>query len=281
MLDYQFMRVAFVVGIALAIALAMLGQVLVLRRLSLIGDALSHGSLAGVAAGLVLGMNPTVAAVGVTVIFAFGIEFFRRMFPRYGEIATSVIMSFGIGLAGILQSRVSGQASLMSFLFGSLVAIPQAERYMVLIICAIVVVLALLLGEHFMSMTFDTANARIQGIQVNLLQGLLTLMTALTIAAGARTAGTLVVSSLMVIPFASVLRLRKSYRATMLLSVIVGVINMVLGLTISYYAGTAPGGTIVLTSVGGLVLISLGAKIHDEYSKKRGLMSSGARTERP
>lgn len=271
MLDYQFMRVAFVVGIALAIALAMLGQVLVLRRLSLMGDALSHGSLAGVAAGLVLGVNPTMSAVMVTVIFAFGIEFFRRLFPRYGEIATSVIMSFGIGLAGILQSKASGQASLMSFLFGSLVAIPPVERNLVLIICGIVVILSLLLLEHYMSMTFDHANARIQGLRTNVLQGLFTLMTALTIAAGSRTAGTLVVSSLMVIPFATVLRLGHSYRRTMVSSVVIGVINMTLGLTISYYAGTAPGGTIVLTSVGMLILVSLIAKLVSEIKKQRQL----------
>ena len=96
MLQYAFMQRAFIVGILLAVIIPLIGVVVVLKRLSMIGDALSHTSLAGVALGLILGINPLVGAVVTCTVAAFSIEFIRKRIPKYAEISIAIIMSVGI-----------------------------------------------------------------------------------------------------------------------------------------------------------------------------------------
>ena len=110
-------------GILLAAVVPCVGMVVVCKRLSMIGDALSHTSLAGVAAGLLLGVNPVAGAAAACVAASFGIEAIRRKLPRYSEMSISIIMSAGIGLAGVLSGFVKNSANFNSFLFGSIVAI--------------------------------------------------------------------------------------------------------------------------------------------------------------
>ena len=103
--QYAFMQKAFLVGILLAVIIPLIGVIVVLKRLSMIGDALSHTSLAGVALGLILGINPIVGAVVVCMAAAFSIEGIRKALPRYAEISISIIMSVGIGLASTRPYR--------------------------------------------------------------------------------------------------------------------------------------------------------------------------------
>ena len=116
-LEYDFMRRAFIVGILLAIIIPCIGIVVVLKRLSMISDALSHSSLAGVAAGLILGINPIVGAVITCVVSALSIEVIRKKIPRYSEMSIAIVMSAGIGLAGVLSGFVKSAANFNSFLF--------------------------------------------------------------------------------------------------------------------------------------------------------------------
>lgn len=126
------MRRAFIVGILLAAVIPCIGLVIVCKRLSMIGDALSHTSLAGVAAGLILGLNPVLTAAAASVVTAIGIEAIRRKIPRFSEMSIAVIMSAGIGLAGVLSGFVKNAANFNSFLFGSIVAISNGELYLVI-----------------------------------------------------------------------------------------------------------------------------------------------------
>ena len=103
-----------------------------LKRLSAIGDATSHSALAGIAFGLLLGINPILGAVMFSSIFAvIGIEVFRKSFGKYSEIATVVVMSAGIGLTAVLSGFITnGSTNINSFLFGSIVAITDFELYL-------------------------------------------------------------------------------------------------------------------------------------------------------
>ena len=105
-LQYGFMQRAILVGILLAVITPCLGITIILKRMSMIGDALSHASLAGVALGLLLGINPILGAMGICLFAALGVEAIRRKIPRYSEMAISIIKSTGIGLAGILSGFV-------------------------------------------------------------------------------------------------------------------------------------------------------------------------------
>ena len=253
--QYELMQKAFLVGILLAVIIPLIGVIVVLKRLSMIGDALSHTSLAGVALGLVLGINPIVGAVLVCVIAAFSIEAIRRRLPRYAEISISIIMSVGIGLASVLSGFVEDGAAFNSFLFGSIVAITDTEVALVVIVTVIVVVTFFLLYKELMFITFDEPGAVLAGIPVKKINFVITLLTAITVSVAARSVGALIVSSLMVIPVACAMQLANSYKKTVIFSVLFALLFTIVGLFLSYYFNLKPGGTIVLTGV--VVLIPL------------------------
>ena len=255
MFEYAFMQKAFLVGILLAIIIPLIGVIVVLKRLSMIGDALSHTSLAGVALGLLLGIDPIVGAVVVCVIAAFSIETIRKRLPRYAEISISIIMSVGIGLASVRTGFIEDGAAFNSFLFGSIVAITDTEVLMVIIVTVIVVATFLLLYKELMFITFDEQGAILAGLPVKKINFVITLLTAITVSVAARSVGALIVSSLMVIPVACAMQLANSYKKTVIYSVLFAVVFTVVGLVLSYYFNLKPGGTIVL--VGVVVLIPL------------------------
>lgn len=255
MFEYAFMQKAFLVGILLAIIIPLIGVIVVLKRLSMIGDALSHTSLAGVALGLLLGIDPIVGAVVVCVIAAFSIETIRKKLPRYAEISISIIMSVGIGLASVLTGFIEDGAAFNSFLFGSIVAITDTEVLLVVIVTVIVVATFLLLYKELMFIAFDEQGAILAGLPVKKINFVITLLTAITVSVAARSVGALIVSSLMVIPVACAMQIANSYKKTVIYSVLFAVIFTLVGLVLSYYFNLKPGGTIVLTGV--VVLIPL------------------------
>lgn len=255
MFEYAFMQRAFLVGILLAIIIPLIGVIVVLKRLSMIGDALSHTSLAGVALGLLLGIDPIVGAVVACVVAAFSIEAIRKKIPRYAEISISIIMSVGIGLASVLTGFIDDGAAFNSFLFGSIVAISDTEVLLVLIVTVIVVATFLLLYKELMFITFDEQGAVLAGLPVKKINFIITLLTAITVSVAARSVGALIVSSLMVIPVACAMQVANSYKKTVIYSVLFAVLFTVVGLVLSYYFNLKPGGTIVLTGV--IVLIPL------------------------
>lgn len=255
MLQHAFMQRAFIVGILLAVIIPLIGVIVVLKRLSMIGDALSHTSLAGVALGLILGINPVVGAVVTCTVAAFSIEFIRKKIPKYAEISISIIMSVGIGLASVLSGFVKSATDFNSFLFGSIVAITDGELYLVIGISVLVIFAFLVFYKEFMYISFDEKSARLAGVPVRRMNFLITILTAVTVSVASRSVGALIVSSLMVIPVACAMQLAKSYRQTVIYSVIFAVLFTVIGLTLSYYLSLKPGGTIVLTGV--VILIPL------------------------
>lgn len=255
MFEYEFMKKAFLVGIMLAVIIPCIGIIVVLKRFSMIGDALSHSSLAGVAAGLVLGINPILGAITTSIAAALAIEVIRKRFPRNTEISIAIIMSAGIGLAGILSGFVNNAANFNSFLFGSIVSINDFELYFVGILSALVFILFIVLFKELFFITLDERAARLAGVPVRIINFIFTILTAVTVSVASRTVGALVVSSLMVIPCACSMQISKSYKQTVLFSILFAVAFTMIGLFISYHAGLKPGATIVLTGIAVLVSI--------------------------
>lgn len=258
---YAFMQRAFIVGILLAAVIPCIGIVIVLKRLSMIGDALSHTSLAGVGAGLVFGVNPVAAAVAACVIASLGIEWIRRKLPRFSEISIAIVMSAGIGLAGVLSGFVKNAANFNSFLFGSIVAISNEEMYLVVVVSAMVLLMFLLLYKELFYVSLDEQSARLAGVPVRAVNFIFTILIAVTVSVAARTVGALIVSSMMVVPVACAMQFGKNYLQTLLYAVVLDVIFMVIGLLAAYYLGLKPGGTIVLVGVIFLILVFAGKKL--------------------
>ena len=247
--QYAFMRRAFIVGIILAVIIPCVGVVVVLKRLSMMGDALSHSSLAGVTLGLIMGINPVLGAMISCIIAAFGIELIRKKMPQHAELAIAIIMSTGIGLAGVLSGFVKNTANFNSFLFGSIVAISDFELFLVIGIGMIVLVSFILLYRELFFMSFNEHGAKLAGVPVNMINRIFTLLIAVTVAIAARTVGSLIVSAMMVVPVACSLQWAKSYKQTVIFSALFGILFMISGLCLAYYVGLKPGGTIVLIGV--------------------------------
>lgn len=254
-LEYAFMRRAFLVGLLLAIIVPCIGVIVVLKRLSMMGDALSHTALAGVSAGLVMGINPIVGAIVVSILSALSIEAIRRRIPKYAEMATAIVMSAGVGLAGVLSGFVPNSANFSSFLFGSIVTISDFELQLVIVVSVLVLLTFVLLFRELFYITLDERSARLAGVHVSIINFIFTILTAVTVSVAARTVGALVVSSLMVVPVACAMQLAKSYKQTVLYSVLFGILFTLSGLLISYYQRLKPGGTIVLIGVAVLICI--------------------------
>lgn len=268
MFQLEFMRRAFLVGLMLSVVIPCIGVVMVNKRNSMIGDALSHVSLAGVTIGLIFRVNPIITAIVSCAVASFSIEIMRKYFPKNSDISTAIIMSLGIGLAAVLSDFVKGAANFSSFLFGSIVAISDFEVYLVTIIFFIVLIIFFIMYKALLYISFDEVGARLAGIKVQTVNIIFTFLISLTISIASRTVGVLMVSSLMVVPVACALRLSKSYFQTIIYSVLFGMVFTLSGIVISFYKGLKPGGTMVLTGVITLILIVLFQIIIKKLFKK-------------
>jgi len=167
----------------------------------------------------------------------------------------AILTSTGVGLAGLFSGLVKNGANFTSFLFGSIVAISDFEFYMIIALSITVVLAVILLYKELFYIVFDEESAKLSGIPVTFINFIFMFLTAITISISARTVGTLIISSLMVLPVATALQVARSYKQTIIYGVLFAVLATVIGLFLSYYVDLKPGGTIVLTSVAILLLV--------------------------
>ena len=248
------MRTAFFVGILLALIIPLLGSVLVFKRFSMIGHSLSHTALAGVAIGLIAGYNPLWASIIFTIFATLAIELIRKKFPRYAELSIAIVTSAGIGLSGMLSSFVPAN-NFNSYLFGSIISITSAEVWITAVIFVVVVLFFVLFYKELMFISFNENSAKFSGVPVEFVNIVFSILTAIIVALASKIIGALIVSSILVIPTAIALQVAKSYKSTLLYAVLFSLASVVVGLTLSFYAGLKPGATISLISILFLVVV--------------------------
>ena len=232
-----------------------LGTFLVLRRLSLIADSLSHVALAGVAIGLLTKTFPPGVALGATSVAAVTIETLRarRMMPV--DVALAVVLYSALAVAVVIFSLADGfNVDLFAYLFGSILTVDPSDLWLLTGLAVVVLCFIALLYPELAQSSFDTDLARTSGIRVFSINLALAILTGATITLSMRIVGVLLVGALIVIPVMVSLEIATGLRAAIGLAIVVGVASAVLGLTIAFYANTAAGGSIVLTAVGFLIL---------------------------
>ncbi len=270
MFRHEFMQHAFQASFLIAVIAPLLGLFLVLRRQSLMADTLSHISLAGVALGMFVNVNPTVTTLIVVVIAAVVIEYVRSLYKTYSEVSIAVLMSAGLSIALVLMSldQGSGTASVQQYLFGSIVTISREQVYLLAVLFAIVVTLFFLFRKPMYVLTFDEDTAFTAGLPTRLMSLLFNVITGVTIAVIMPIAGALLVSAIMILPAAIAMRLSKSFNWVMLMGVVVGLIGMFGGLTASYEFGTPPGATITLIFIFIFIFSGVIGKLIAKFKKK-------------
>ncbi|MBW6408626.1 metal ABC transporter permease [Clostridium weizhouense] len=255
MFELNFMQNAFMAGFIVSILCPFIGLFIVLRRNSMIGDTLSHSSFAGVAIGLVIGINPLLTAFIFTSFCAIIIEFLRSYYKKYSELVMSIVLTLSLGIAIILISSGKAATKVDSFLFGSILTVTKSDILLISSIGLICIILLILIYNKLIYVTFDEDGAKTNGINVKLINYIFTLLVGATISLSIRIMGVLVVSSIIVVPVATAMQLKKGFNKTLLFAILFGFLDVILGLILSYYINSAPGGTIALTSVITLILI--------------------------
>ena len=257
LLRYEFLQNAFLTGLIIGVIAPLLGVFVVVRRQSLIADALSHVTLGGIAFSLLLekkylsfSMNPLYMGMAFSVVGSLIIERLRGVYKHYKELAIPIIMSAGMGLSVIFISLADGfNSDLMSYLFGSVSAVSRMDLWTIVAVAVIVLLTITFFYKELFLLSFDEDHAKASGLPVKVLHFIFIVLVALVIAASMRIVGILLVSSLMTLPVAASMRIAKGFKQMIGYSILFGEIAVIGGLVSAYYLDLAPGGTIVIISI--------------------------------
>ncbi len=248
--QYSFIIRGLEAGIIVAIIAPLIGIFLVLRRYSLIADTLSHISLAGIAIGLLLGINPVLTALATTIIASFGIEKLRTSKKVYGESALALFLSGSLALAIVILSLAHGfNTNLFNYLFGSIVTVTISDVYIITVLAIVVIFTLLIFYKELVYVTFDEDSAKVSGIPTRLINIILIFLVAVTVSLSIPIVGVLLIGALIVIPVVTALQLRKSFIKTIFYAEAISLISVVSGIIASFYLNLSTGGTIVLIMV--------------------------------
>ncbi|KKS93133.1 MAG: ABC-type transporter, integral membrane subunit [Candidatus Collierbacteria bacterium GW2011_GWB1_44_6] len=247
-------------GLIIGLIAPLIGMFLVLRRYSLIADTLAHVSLAGIAMGFLLGLNPLFTAIGSTVLSSVIIERLRLSRKVYGESALAIFLSGSLALAVVLISLSKGfNVGLLNYLFGSIVTVTQTDVYVIAALGTVVAILIWLLYKELIYITFDEESAQVSGIPTRLINTLLIILAALTVSLSIPIVGVLLISALMVIPVVTALQFRQSFVKTIFIAEAVSLFSVLVGILTSFSLDLSTGGTIVLVSLL-IFMVTLGMK---------------------
>jgi zinc transport system permease protein len=245
------MQHALISGAAISLVCSVVGLFLVLRRHSLFGDAMSHVAFGGIAIGLFTKIYPIWTAFIVSVLAAIGITKLREFTKIPADSAIALLLSSGLAVGVVLISLSSGfTLDLYSFLFGSILLISIHDMATSIALCAAVLIVVSIVYRKLMYITFDEEQAKVSGLDVGKLNYLFVVLASITVITSIRLVGVLLISSLIVIPNITAMMFGKGFKKTTLISALVGVFSVLSGITISYVLNLAPGGTIVLISIG-------------------------------
>lgn len=257
-LQYDFMIRAFEAGLVLALVAPTIGIFFVVRRYSAMADTLAHVSLAGIAAGLFLGISTVWSALIACVIAVLGIERVREQRTLSSDTIVTLFLFGGLALGVVLIGlKPTGGINMTNFLFGSVLTVTKTTVVQIAVIGAVVSAITALLWRPLLAVSLDEDVARAGGLPVRFLNRTLATLGAATIAISIDVVGVLLIGALMVIPCLTAMQLRLGFRATWGISVVVSVLSVIAGLIISYYFNLASGATIVLCAIACFLLTAL------------------------
>jgi zinc transport system permease protein len=262
LLELDFMRRALVAATMVGLVAPAIGVFIVQRRLALLGDGIGHVALAGVAAGFLTGASPLLTALVAAALGAVVIELIRERGKAAGDVALALLFYGGIAGGVFLASlsSVSG-GSLFAYLFGSVLTVSTGELGVIGALSLAVLALLWVVGKHLFAIAYDEEVAKASGIRVRALNIGLAVTAAVTVVVGMRVVGLLLVAALMVVPVAAAQALARSFRATVLGSLAVGLLASLGGVVAAFYLDAFPGATIVLVALAIFVLTTVAGRI--------------------
>lgn len=262
MFSYHFMQRALIVGGLVSLCAALLGVSLVLKRYSMIGDGLSHVGFGSLAVATAMGLSPMIVTIPVVMVAAFLLLRLSSRGKLKGDAAIAMISTGSLALGVIVLSLSTGMTSdVNNYLFGSVLAMSASDVRLSIVLAIVVLILFLVFYRPIFAVTFDETFARATGSHAEAYNMLLALLTAVTIVLGMRVMGAMLISSLVIFPALTAMRLCKSFRSVILCSAIVSVVCFFIGLCVSYLLSTPAGASVVVINILAFLLFTLIEKI--------------------
>ena len=250
MFTYPFIVRAFVVGILVSLCASLLGVPLVLKRYSMIGDGLSHVSFGALSIAMACGWAPLPVSIPVVILAALLLLRMTERNRMAADAAIAVTSASALAIGVIVTSLTTGMTTdVDSYMFGSILALDASDVALSVALSLAVLVLFVLFYHRLFAITFDENFSRATGVKVGLYNTLLSVLTALTIVLGMRLMGAMLISSLVIFPALSAMRVLKSFRGVVVCAGILSVVCFCTGLTASYLLSTPVGATVVIANL--------------------------------
>ena len=268
-LSYPFMQRALIVGILISVCSALLGVSLVLKRYSMIGDGLSHVGFGALALAATLNLAPLIVAIPVVIVAAILLLRLAGNSKMKGDSAIAVISTSALALGVIIVSVNGTNTDLSNYMFGSILSLNTQDTVTSIIVTILVSFLFIFFYHRIFAITFDEEFSKATGTKVTLFNTILAVLTSVTVVIGMRMMGTLLVSSLIIFPALSSIRVCKTFKGVTVTAAVISVLSFLVGLFLSYKLSFPTGATIVVTNLCILILSFLYRKITDKLKLKK------------
>lgn len=246
MFSYHFIQRAFAVGILVSLCAALLGVSLVLKRFSMIGDGLSHVGFGALAVSAALGLAPLAVAVPTVIAAAILLLRINQNGRWSGDSAVAMISSGALALGVISMTLAGGMnTELSAYMFGSILSLSRSDAVLSVILSAMVLLAFILLYPRIFAVTFDETFAKATGTRTELYNTVIAVLTAVTVVLGMRMMGALLISSLIIFPALSAMRVCRSFKAVVVCSAVISVLCFIAGASASYFLELPTGASIV------------------------------------
>lgn len=258
MLSYPFMTRAFLVGSLVALCSALLGVSLVLKRYSMIGDGLSHVGFGAMAIAAAMNAAPLTVAIPVVIVAAILLLRISGNAKIKGDAAIALISTTSLAVGVMVISLTTGMnTDVYNYMFGSILAMSAEDVKLSLVLSVFVLILFIVFYHKIFAITFDETFARATGVKAGVYNTLIAVLTAVTIVLGMRMMGALLISSLIIFPALTSMRVCRTFKSVIINAAIVSVVCLIAGVTLSYVAATPAGASVVLANLVMMVLYTV------------------------
>ncbi|MGN0397027.1 MAG: metal ABC transporter permease [Candidatus Fimimorpha sp.] len=262
MFSYPFIIHAFIVGVFVSLCAALLGVSLVLKRFSMIGDGLSHVSFGALSIAVACGWAPLPVSIPIVVAAAFFLLRITDNGKMKSDAAIAVLSSSSLAIGITVTALTTGMnTDVSSYMFGSILAMSNADVIISVILSIVVLLLYFFCYNKLFAVTFDENFAQASGVSVNFYRMVIAVFTAVTIVLGMRMMGAMLISSLIIFPALTAMRMAKSFRGVVICAAVLSVINFCIGLIVSFLYATPTGASIVIVNLLVLIIVTAIQKI--------------------
>ena len=258
MLSYPFMTRAFLVGSLVALCSALLGVSLVLKRYSMIGDGLSHVGFGAMAIAAAMNAAPLTVAIPVVIVAAILLLRISGNAKIKGDAAIALISTTSLAVGVMVISLTTGMnTDVYNYMFGSILAMSAEDVKLSLVLSVFVLILFIVFYHKIFAITFDETFARATGVKAGVYNTLIAVLTAVTIVLGMRMMGALLISSLIIFPALTSMRVCRTFKSVIINAAVISVVCLIAGVTLSYVAPTPAGASVVLANLVMMVLYTI------------------------